>query len=47
MVSKEKVKQGSILGPLLLNIFLNEMFYLAESTNVWNFAHDTTFHESS
>ena len=34
---------GSVLGPLLFNIYLNDLFYLAESTEVCNFADDTTF----
>ena len=31
------------MGPLLFHIYLNDLFYLAESTEVWNFADDATF----
>ena len=37
------VPQGSVLDPLLCNIYLNDLFYLAESTEVCNFADDTTY----
>ena len=36
--------QGSVIGPFLFNIYLNDLFYIAESTNVCNFADDTTFY---
>ena len=38
------VRQGSVFGPLLFNIYLNYLFYLAESTNVCHFTDDKTFH---
>ena len=37
------VPQGSVFGPLLFNIYLN-LFFLIESTEVWNLADDTTFY---
>ena len=38
------VPQGSVLGPILLNIYLNDLFYLTEMTQVCNFADDITFY---
>ena len=38
------IPQGSVFGPLLFNIYLNDLFYLSECTEVCNFADDTTFY---
>ena len=38
------VLQGSVLGPLLFNIYLNDLFLFLEETEVCNYADDTTIY---